>query len=75
MQADELLDLNARYLTALGADPGPLGIRYDVDRRPGGPLYPVALTVGMGAWSRDQPADGPWTPRAPRVIATLAEED
>jgi hypothetical protein len=32
----------------------------------------VALTIGMGAWARDQPADGPWRPRPPRVFATYA---
>jgi len=71
--ADRLLDLNRRYVAALGADPDRLGIVYDVMPRPGRPLIPVAFTLGMGGWAADQPANGPWTPRPPWVFATYAE--
>ena len=64
--------LNRRYLAALGADPVQLGITYDVGRSAGRPAFPVPLTIGMGARARNQPEDGPWTPRPPRVFATLA---
>ncbi len=70
--ADSLLDVTQRYLAALGADPEALGIAYDVRPRPGRPIFPFAVTVGMGAWARDQPDDGPWRPRPPRVFATYA---
>lgn len=68
-----LLEINAAYLAALGADPGALGIEYDVMPRPGRPPIPVAFTLSMGAWAGDQPAHGPWTPRPPWVFATYAE--
>ena len=71
--ADRLMDLNHRYVAALGADPARLGIVYDVLPRPGRPLIPVAFTMGMGGWAADQPARGPWTPRPPWVFATYAE--
>ena len=67
-----LLDLNRRYLTALGADPDALGIVYDVLPRPGRPIIPVAFTIGMGGWAGGQPASGPWTPRPPWVFASYA---
>ena len=67
---DRLLDLNQRYLASLGADPERLGIAYDVVPRPGRPAIPVAFTIGMGGWARDQPSGGPWTPRPPWVFAT-----
>src|SRR3954454_6095355 len=67
-----LIGLTRQYLAALGADPGKLGVAYDVSPRPGPSLFPAAFTVGMGARARNQPADGPWTPRPPRVFATLA---
>ncbi len=54
---DGLLDLNHRYLAALGADPTRLGIRYDVMPRPGRPAIPVAFTIGMGI-TASQRADG-----------------
>jgi hypothetical protein len=71
--ADQFLDLNGRYLAALGADPVGLGLTYDVLPRPGRPLVPVAFTLGMGAWTAGQPLEGPWTPRPPWVFATYAE--
>ena len=71
--ADRLLELDHRYLAALGADTDRLGIVYDVRPRPGRPLIPVAFTIGMSGWSADQPVDGAWTPRPPWVFATYAE--
>jgi hypothetical protein len=73
LPADRLLDLNDRYLASLGADPARLGIVYDVVPRPGRPMIPVAFTMGMGGWVRDQPVNGPWTPRPPWVFATYRE--
>ena len=70
---DRLLALNGAYLTALGADPAALGIRYDVVPRAGRPPIPVAFTLGMGGWAADQVASGPWTPRPPWVFATYAD--
>lgn len=70
---ERLLDVNRRYLAALGADPDALGITYDVLPRPGRPTIPVAFTIGMAGWAVDQPASGPWTPRPPWVFATYAE--
>ncbi len=70
---DRLLDVNDKYLAALGADPAALGIQYDVFPRPGRPAVPVAFTLGMGAVAAHQPAGGPWTPRPPWVFATYAE--
>ena len=70
---DGLLDLNGRYLAALGADPTRLGIAYDVMPRNGRPAIPVAFCIGMGAWADDQPPAGPWTPRPPWVFATYEE--
>jgi hypothetical protein len=66
------MGLTRQYLAALGADPGKLGVVYDVSPRPRPPLFGAAFTIGMGARARNQPADGPWTPRPPRVFATLA---
>jgi hypothetical protein len=71
--ADRLQVVNDDYLAAIGADPGELGITYDIRPRPGRPPVPVAFTLGMGAWAADQPAIGPWTPRPPWVFATYAE--
>jgi hypothetical protein len=73
LPADRLLDLNGRYLASLGADPARLGIVYDVLPRPGRPTIPVAFTMGMGGWARDQPVNGPWTPRPPWVFGTYRE--
>ena len=70
---ERLLDVNRRYLASLGADPGALGIVYDVLPRPGRPDIPVAFTIGMGGWAAEQPATGPWTPRPPWVFATYAQ--
>jgi len=70
LPVDRLLERNHAYLTALGADPGRLGIAYDVYPRPGRPPIPVAFTIGMGGWAADQPQAGPWTPRPPWVFAT-----
>ena len=67
---DRLLALNGAYMTALGADPDALGIRYDVMPRAGRPPIPVAFTLGMGGWAAEQTATGPWTPRPPWVFAT-----
>lgn len=39
---DSLLAINHRYYRRLGADPAGLGVRYDIDPRPG--KYPVAFT-------------------------------
>jgi hypothetical protein len=71
--AERFLDLNGRYLAALGADPVSMGLTYDVLPRPGRPLVPVAFTLGMGAWDDGRPTDGPWKPRPPWVFATYAE--
>jgi hypothetical protein len=70
---DRLLEINDRYLAALGADPRMLGLTYDILPRPERPLVPVAFTLGMGARPAGQPTDGPWTPRPPWVFATYAE--
>ncbi len=45
--------VNEVYYTAIGAGPGPLGIRYDIEARPG--KYPVAFTTFGGR----QPVE-PW---------------
>ncbi len=71
--AEALLDLDHRYLAALGADPERLGIVYDVAPRPGRPSIPVAFTIAMSAWASGQPSTGAWTPRPPWVFATYAE--
>ncbi len=68
-----LLDLNEATSRRSGRTRGAIGIRYDVLPRTGRPPIPVAFTLGMGAWSAGQPADGPWTPRPPWVFATYAE--
>jgi hypothetical protein len=70
---DRLLEINHRYLSSLGADPAALGVTYDVRPRAGRPPVPVAFTIAMGAWARDQLADGPWAPRPPWVFANYAE--
>ncbi len=71
--AEALLDLDHRYLSALGADPERLGIVYDVAPRPGRPPIPVAFTIAMSAWAPGQPSTGTWTPRPPWVFATYAD--
>jgi hypothetical protein len=71
--ADRLQAVNDDYLAAIGADPRELGLTYDIRSRPGRPPVPVAFTPGMGAWAKDQPPAGPWTPRPPWVFATYAE--
>lgn len=71
--AERLLDLDHRYLASLGADVTALGIRYDIQPRPGRPEIPVAFSIGMGGWAADQPPTGPWTPRPPWVFATYAQ--
>ena len=68
-----LLEINRAYLTALGADPTSLGIRYDVLPRPGRPLVPVAFTIGMGAVDPPTQPAGSWIPRPPWIFATYAE--
>jgi hypothetical protein len=70
--ADRLQSINDAYLASLGADPRGIGISYDIHPRKGRPPVPVAFTLGMGAWSEDQPAGGPWAPRPPWVFATYA---
>jgi hypothetical protein len=47
-----LQPINDAHLRALGADPGALGIEYDVLPRPGRPVIPVAFTIGVGIPSR-----------------------
>ena len=61
---DRMLDVNGRYLAALGADPDQLGISYDIVPRPGRPAIPVAFTMGMG--------ERAGRPRPPWVFATYA---
>jgi len=69
--ADRLVPLNRAYLTAVGADPDTLGIRYDVLPRPGRPVIPVAFTLGMGL-DRDGAAATGWRVRSPWVFATYS---
>lgn len=61
---DSLLSLNHRYYTALGASPESLGIRYDLDPRPG--KTPVAFTT-FGARARQE--RGAWLGAEPWVFA------
>jgi hypothetical protein len=72
LRPGRMLELNRTYLRSLGADPDGLGINYDVLPRPDRPPVPVAFTIGMGGWARDQRSSGPWTPRPPWVFATYA---
>jgi hypothetical protein len=60
-----LREINDRFYASLGADPGTLGIRYDLEPRAG--KSPVAFT-DFGA--RPRLRDGRWTSGEPWVFAT-----
>lgn len=62
---DSLLALNHRFYRALGADPDAIGVRYDIEPRPG--KYPIAFTdFGARAVERD----GRWERAEPWVFAS-----
>ena len=66
-----LRQVNDAHLASLGADPAALGIRYDVEPRPGRPAIPVAFTLSEDV-ARRAP-DGSWRAATPWVFATYAE--
>lgn len=65
---DELRRINDAFHASLGADPVALGIRYDIERRPG--KTAVAFT-DFGARPK-RLADGRWSNGAPSVFAGYA---
>ena len=74
----QLRAINQRFHADIGADPAVLGIRYDLDPRPG--KTPVAFTTfgrrgreGRPQWRQAQgqwKLEGPWQPTVPWVFAT-----
>jgi hypothetical protein len=68
---NRLRAINDAHLASLGADAAALGIRYDLEPRPGRPPIPVAFTISEDvARPRD---DGSWRAATPWVFATYAE--
>jgi hypothetical protein len=64
---ERLRPLNDAFLAALGADPGRLGIEYDIFPRPDRPPVPVAFTIDRGV---ERDAAGGWRARPAWVFAT-----
>ena len=67
LTAARLTEANAAFYRSLGADPAVLGIRYDVEPRPGRPPQPYAFTT-FGRASRE--VAGVWRPGELWVFAT-----
>ncbi|OGO54748.1 MAG: hypothetical protein A2V84_07330 [Chloroflexi bacterium RBG_16_70_13] len=65
-----LRPINDAHLAGIGADPGALGITYDIVPRPGRPIIPTAFTVSLEIARRT--ATG-WRPARPWVFATYTE--
>ena len=65
---ERLRPINDAFLGSLGADPGRLGIEYDIFPRPDRPPVPVAFTMDRGV-DRDVVGGG-WRPRPAWVFAT-----
>jgi hypothetical protein len=61
---EQLLPVSRSWYRKLGADPGALGVQYDIEPRPG--KYPVAYTT-FGA--RPFRSQGDWDPGSPYVSA------